>query len=388
MSQQHNNVQAYAKQQIETDNGLKNQTANPTQTQSQGLAATNTTNQPLRNAPQQQRPAHLTRRVIGVVDNVEQEQQIQRQNQLQDGQSLMTNHPQGPPPPVRNLQHDGVTQSQQTQSGQQHGQLSRMQQVYIHQKDDTRYCHDYTEDNFKRMVQLEQERQPLIHPAYMSSQTNINVKYREVLIDWLSSIRTKYGLKADTLCLAVNLIDRFLSVSLIEKSQLQLLGCTALWVSSKYEEIYPPSLEDLVVAADKNYQAQQFVSFERLLVQSLKFQLTMSYPHQFAERFVEAIPFQNYGYTDEEEIKEIRVRLIQVCDFILESSYQHYCLAGTLPSRLAASALVIALQWTGFCQNDYYPRIVSQLCGHQYSFLHICVVTLWQQITRVQQEQF
>ena len=41
---------------------------------------------------------------------------------------------------------------------------------------------------------------------------------------------------------AVNYIDRYLTLQTAQRSQLQLIGVTCMWVAAKYEEIYPPNV--------------------------------------------------------------------------------------------------------------------------------------------------
>jgi hypothetical protein len=63
---------------------------------------------------------------------------------------------------------------------------------------------------------------------------------REKLIDWIIEVHNKFQLEPETLHLSCNVLDRFLTQTNVLKAKLQLVGCVALMVSSKYEEIYPP----------------------------------------------------------------------------------------------------------------------------------------------------
>ena len=58
---------------------------------------------------------------------------------------------------------------------------------------------------------------------------------RQILIDWLVEVAEEYDIALETLLLAKNYIDRYLSVRPLRKGRLQLLGITALLVASKYE---------------------------------------------------------------------------------------------------------------------------------------------------------
>jgi len=46
----------------------------------------------------------------------------------------------------------------------------------------------------------------------------------------------------ETLYLTVNIIDKYLSIQSIARKNLPLLAITAMFISSKYEEVYPPQV--------------------------------------------------------------------------------------------------------------------------------------------------
>ena len=97
-------------------------------------------------------------------------------------------------------------------------------------------------------------------PLYMETQLHINEKMRSILVDWLIEVHLKFKLVPETLYLTVNLIDRYLERAEVSRAKLQLVGVASLLVASKYEEIYPPELRDLVYICDRAYTRQD-VSF-------------------------------------------------------------------------------------------------------------------------------
>ncbi len=50
-------------------------------------------------------------------------------------------------------------------------------------------------------------------PFYVAKQPEINAKMRSILIDWMVEVTEEYKLLDETLFLAVNYIDRFVSFS-------------------------------------------------------------------------------------------------------------------------------------------------------------------------------
>jgi len=69
---------------------------------------------------------------------------------------------------------------------------------------------------------------------------------REVLINWLIIIQVEFNLLPETLFITVNIIDRYLSKKRIPLDQFQLLGITAMFIASKFQEIYPPIMTDFI----------------------------------------------------------------------------------------------------------------------------------------------
>lgn len=54
-------------------------------------------------------------------------------------------------------------------------------------------------------------------------------------------------------------MDKFMEKSRVTKNKLQLVGVTALFIASKYEEIYPPELKDFVYITDNAYSKTEVI---------------------------------------------------------------------------------------------------------------------------------
>lgn len=74
---------------------------------------------------------------------------------------------------------------------------------------------------------------------------------RAILIDWLIEVHLKFKLLPESLFLTVNLIDRFLEKVMVPRTQLQLVGVTAMLIASKYEEIYAPTAKEFAYITDR-----------------------------------------------------------------------------------------------------------------------------------------
>jgi len=100
---------------------------------------------------------------------------------------------------------------------------------------DAQYVGDYVDEIFDHLRAVEPLKK--VNPNYMTRQTDITARMREILIDWLIEVHAKFQLAHETLYLTVSIIDRFLERRAVSRNKLQLVGCTAMLLASKYEEM-------------------------------------------------------------------------------------------------------------------------------------------------------
>lgn len=72
------------------------------------------------------------------------------------------------------------------------------------------------------------------------------------------------------------------------RSKLQLVGGTAMYIASKFEEIFPPEIADFSYITDDTYTKSQIVRMERLILKELDFNLAAPNTHTFLLRFLKA----------------------------------------------------------------------------------------------------
>ena len=105
----------------------------------------------------------------------------------------------------------------------------------------------------------------------MDYQRDINSSMRAMLCDWLVEVHRKLDMLPETLFLSINLTDRYLSTTEIRRSKLQLVGVTAMVIASKYEEIYPPVVNDFVYFTDNAYTRDEILMMEKSILETLHF---------------------------------------------------------------------------------------------------------------------
>jgi len=126
-------------------------------------------------------------------------------------------------------------------------------------------------------------------PNYLRKQTDLKPHMRAILIDWLCEVSIEYNLNDETLYLAVNYIDRFLSHMAVLKGKLQLVGTAAMLLASKFEEIWAPEVKDFVYITDETYNRDQVLRMEQLMIKTLKFDICCVTPIQFINRLLRAV---------------------------------------------------------------------------------------------------
>ena len=119
-------------------------------------------------------------------------------------------------------------------------------------------------------------------------QTEITSHHRERQVQVLIYKQLKFELKPETLFIAVNILDRYLSLKKLSESQLGLLATTALFIASKYQEINPPTALDLSVDS-RRWPVAQLLKMEYKILSLLQFDLNLPTAPTFLENYSRAI---------------------------------------------------------------------------------------------------
>ncbi|KAJ9460592.1 hypothetical protein DIPPA_23689 [Diplonema papillatum] len=119
------------------------------------------------------------------------------------------------------------------------------------------------------------------HSHLSICQVEVTDKMRAILVDWLVDVHLKYKCRPETLYLAMNLLDRYLVRQPVEKKRLQLLGCVAMMLACKYEDIMPPEVRDFVHISANTYTRSEILTMERQVLVELEYNLTVPVMWQF-----------------------------------------------------------------------------------------------------------
>nr|XP_061809332.1 G1/S-specific cyclin-D2-like isoform X2 [Nerophis lumbriciformis] len=90
--------------------------------------------------------------------------------------------------------------------------------------------------------------------------------------------------------LAVNYLDRFLSLMPTQKNHLQLLGAVCMFLASKVKDSRPLSAETLCMYTDNSISPTELLNWELVVLGKLKWNLGAVTPNDFVELFVRRLP--------------------------------------------------------------------------------------------------
>jgi hypothetical protein len=192
--------------------------------------------------------------------------------------------------------------------------------------DDPLMVAEYANDIFDYLRELEVRSVP--NADYMSHQDDLEWKTRGILVDWLIEVHTRFHLLPETLFLAVNIIDRFLSEKVVQLDRLQLVGITAMFIASKYEEVLSPHVENFKKIADDGFSEAEILSAERFILGTLNYDLSYPNPMNFLRRVSKA---DNY---------DIQSRTIG--KYLTEISLLDHRFMSFRPSHVAAASMYLA----------------------------------------------
>lgn len=119
---------------------------------------------------------------------------------------------------------------------------------------------------------------------YMEKQTELEWRFRGILADWLIQVHARLRLFPETLYLAMNVLDRFLSARTVSLAKLQLAGMACMMIAAKYEEVIVISPARFCNCAENNYLVDDLCRAERYILRTLNWNLSYPNPLHFLRR--------------------------------------------------------------------------------------------------------
>ncbi|SNX84300.1 probable b-type cyclin 2 [Melanopsichium pennsylvanicum] len=213
---------------------------------------------------------------------------------------------------------------------------------------DTSMVAEYSNEIFGYMARC--ERETMANPNYMDFQSEIHWHMRATLVDWLLQVHMRYHMLPETLWIAINVVDRFLSVRVVSLAKLQLVGVTAMFIAAKYEEILAPSVKEFVYMTEGGYSQEEILKGERIILSTLDFNIS-SYcsPYSWVRKISKADDY------------DIRTRTLS--KFLMELALLDHRFLRARPSLIAAVGMFLAKKMLGGEWDDafvYYSDFTEE----------------------------
>ncbi|XP_054843084.1 cyclin-O [Eublepharis macularius] len=141
---------------------------------------------------------------------------------------------------------------------------------------------DYGHSWYRFRKELEGRFHPL---DPLARQPQVTAEARCKLISWLIPVHKHFGFSFESLCLAVNTLDRFLTTTPVAADCFQLLGVTTLFIACKQVEVHPPKVKQLLALCCDTFSRQQLCNLECIILNKLHFSLAAPTINFFLEHF-------------------------------------------------------------------------------------------------------
>ncbi|ORY69147.1 cyclin-like protein [Leucosporidium creatinivorum] len=181
---------------------------------------------------------------------------------------------------------------------------------------------------------------------------------RPYLVDFLIEIHQQHRLRPETLYLALNIVDRYVSKRIVFKKHYQLVGCAALWIAAKFEDAKDrvPTVPELCQMCCGAYDESAFIQMEGHVLSTINWVIG----HPTTESWLRLACVT--GPMEEQ-------RTQHVARFIMEITLFHKEYIPFKPSELALASLLLARFMLGksrriLDESEPVLRIAAMLDQH------------------------
>ena len=194
---------------------------------------------------------------------------------------------------------------------------------------------EYIEDILHNLLKEEKENKIKIDSFYFKNQPEINEKMRAILIDWLIDVNNKFCFKEETLYIAINIIDTYLSIKKIKRCNLQLLGVTAFFIACKQNEIIFRRLKEYAYITDNAYDENDILYMEIDILKTIDFNILFPSSLSFYD-----ILCHKFGIIQNRDKLNYNLGLFLIQSFYMSANSLKY-----YASTIASSATYIVMKF-------------------------------------------
>merc|ERR1711981_434499 len=108
---------------------------------------------------------------------------------------------------------------------------------------------------------------------------------RKIVTDWMLEVCGDQRCHSEVFFLAVNYLDRFLSLVNIKKTQFQLVAAVCILLASKFYEVAPMVSAQLASYTDHAVSVVELKEWEIFVLSVLQWELSAATAHSFIQHF-------------------------------------------------------------------------------------------------------
>ena len=130
-------------------------------------------------------------------------------------------------------------------------------------------------------------------PSYFRCvQKSVKPWMRIQVVQWMLDVCQEQRSEQEVFPLAINLLDRYLSLENITCTHLQLLGAASLFIASKLKNTNPMTAENLVEYTDNGIHLQDLLQMEFNMMCALDWDISAITPHDFLQQILSRLPLE------------------------------------------------------------------------------------------------
>eukprot|EP00826_Nyctotherus_ovalis_P056889 TRINITY_DN7761_c0_g2_i1.p1 TRINITY_DN7761_c0_g2~~TRINITY_DN7761_c0_g2_i1.p1 ORF type:complete len:384 (-),score=122.38 TRINITY_DN7761_c0_g2_i1:66-1217(-) len=193
---------------------------------------------------------------------------------------------------------------------------------------------DYGEE----IEEYEKSLESACHTHECLNRHEITAGLRAKMVDWMIEVMTNFKCNDQAFFMAVSLMDRYLKSKGERKliCELHVIGVTAMFLASKYEDILPLRMEIMVKKiAHSKLSGETIRKYEHDMLSTLNYFLQVPTVLEFMTRYIRGL---------EKQFRREKELIQKMSLYLLKLSAHDYDFCGLAASKMAISSIYVALK--------------------------------------------
>ena len=207
--------------------------------------------------------------------------------------------------------------------------------------------------------------------SYIKKSITITKRVRSNLIEYIIEMHKRLSLKQQTLFSTINILDKYLSITInncndIKINQLLPLIVSCLFISSKYNDINTPQIIDFIYITNHQITRKQILKMEQTILTSIHYKLTTPNSFTFWHLHYQTIIY--YLKLN----KKQQFIISNMSNYFLEKCLLNYKITITYNySVIACASIYYVLFITNLCLNSTTWNKMTNIFHIKYKYTEI-----------------